>query len=95
MNIKFKGHDSGNCRVYGTHNRKLYCIMEGYNKYGYMGLFECSKDGEPSHQISAVPYTFDGIDKEVIEAIKVRSTEGWGDKQLMKILNIPLRTWLY
>lgn len=80
MNIKFKGYDSGNCRVYGTHNRKLYCIMEGYDNYGYMGLFACSKDGEPSHQISNIAYIFDGIGKSIIEQITIHSPQGWGDK---------------
>lgn len=95
MNIKFKGHDSGNCRVYGTHNRKLYCIMEGQDNYGYMGLFACSKDGEPSHQMPLTPYTFAGVDKAEIEQIKTRSEEGWGDKVLMDRLGIELRTWNY
>lgn len=95
MNIKFKGHDSGNARVYGTHNRKLYCIAEGYDNYGFMGLYACSKDGEPSHQLPLRPYTFAGIDKEVIEKITIRSPEGWGDKQLMNMLKLEHGTWNY
>lgn len=95
MNIKFKGHDSGSARVYGTHNRKLYCIMEGYDNYGYMGLFVCSKDGEPSHQLPLSSYTFEGIEKGVIEKITIRSPEGWGDKQLMNMLKLDHGTWNY
>lgn len=93
MNIKFKGHDSGNARVYGTHNRKLYCIMEGYNNHGYMGLFACSMDGEPSNQISNVAYIFDSIGKSIIEKIIIRGPQGWGDEQLMTLLERNLGQW--
>ncbi len=93
MKIKFKGHDSGFARVYGTHNRKLYCIAEGYHNYGFMGLFLCSKDGEPSHQVKLDSYEFAGIDKEVIEQITIRSEEGWGDNQLMKMLGKEVGSW--
>lgn len=93
MNIKFKGHDSGNCRVYGIHNRKLYCIQEGYDNYGFMGLFACTNNGEPSYQLPLTPYTFAGMDKAEIKQIKTRSEDGWGDKVLMNRLGIELRSW--
>lgn len=92
MNIKFKGHDSGNSRVYGKYNRKLFCIMPADN--GFLGIFVCTGDGEPIQQLVETRYSLNGIDKEVIEKIPTRDeNRGWGDKVLMELLKIKLRTW--
>ena len=69
--------------------------MEGCDNYGYMGLFECSRDGEPSYQLSLTPYTFEGLDKEIIEQVKTRTEDGWGDRVIMKLLNIDYGKWDY
>jgi len=86
INIKFKGHDSGNCRIYGTHNRKLYCIMGGC-------LQICTQDGEPSHPVST-EYTFHNFTKAQIDNVEVipGKSHHWDD-QVMDLLGIERRTW--
>ena len=88
INLKFKGHDSGNCRIYGTHERKLYCIMGGQ-------LLTCSRDGEPSHPIST-DYAINGFTKAEIEAIKpIEGKSHHWDNQVMDYIGIERRTWDY
>jgi hypothetical protein len=45
LNLKYKGADNGNCCVYYTSNRKLYCWQKV--RKGEFELLICSKDGEP------------------------------------------------
>lgn len=94
INLKFKGHDSGNCRVYAKHARKLYCLMESYRTPNQLALFACSKDGEPDSIID-VDYTLNGILQADIEALKPDSDDRWLDNKLMDLLKIERRTWDY
>jgi hypothetical protein len=50
---KFKCEDRGNCRVYYTKTRKLFCIQDK-TSWGNrrLSFCVCSRDGEPSHEIA-------------------------------------------
>ena len=88
IKLKFKGHDSGNCRVYATNGHKLYCLMGGE-------LLTCSRDGEPSCHVPT-DYELNGFTKAQIEAIEVipGKAHHW-DNQVMDFLGIERRTWDY
>lgn len=84
-------HDTGNCRIYLrelAHKKNLYCLMNGYHNYGFMGLFYCSRDGEPDYQISNESYTVNGIEKSVIESVPSRGCSLYGDRVLAVMLGI-------
>ncbi|MBK1871590.1 hypothetical protein [Taklimakanibacter albus] len=61
--MRFKETDSGNCRVYYTYGRRLYCFQDDRtwgDRPADFRLYECTRDGEPSH---TVPTEGFGIDK--------------------------------
>lgn len=92
INLKFKGHDSGNCRVYFTNNRKLYCLMQSYRENNQLALYICTSDGEPDC-ITDIDYKIDNHSKADIEAIRPDSDDRWLDNKLMDFLGIERRTW--
>lgn len=54
-NLKFLMSDNGNCRVYYTDpDRKgsKYAMQVQNHRLGTFALYACSKDGEPSHEVS-------------------------------------------
>jgi hypothetical protein len=53
---RFKREDPGNCRVYYTRDRRLFCIQdEGRAGRKDHFFYACSPDGEPSHQVAYPP----------------------------------------
>jgi len=52
--MKFHSEDNGNCRVYYKGEKRLYCWQdEGSWGRTYWRFYRCSKDGEPSHEITS------------------------------------------
>ena len=87
INLKFKGHDRGNCRIYANNGPKLYCLIGGQ-------LLTCSRDGEPSHSVST-DYTINGFTKERIESIEdIPGKDHHWDDQVMDLIGIERRTWI-
>lgn len=57
LELKFKGADNGNCRVYYTAPLKaparrlgLYCLQRDFPPL--FALYRCSQDGEPDYPVS-------------------------------------------
>jgi hypothetical protein len=67
--LKYREADNGNCRVYYTAAKRLYCWQLDDARNNVFKLYVCSKDGEPSHEVSADAFasTEPPKDEEAIE----------------------------
>jgi hypothetical protein len=51
--VQFHSEDNGNCRVYYRDGRNLYCWQLDDGRRNTFKFYRCSRDGEPSHGVTA------------------------------------------
>lgn len=55
--LTYRECDNGNCRVYYTHENRLFCWQSYSRKpLDAFRFYVCSRDGEPSHEVDPLRY---------------------------------------